>query len=279
MYNKEEMLCVLDEFKIPKRQYTLIGKVHNSLAGHHGVERTLKYLKEQNEPWLYMREHVKRFIRECPCCQKMSYLKVPIHTNPFTTATLEPNERINVDSIGPLPPDENGNCHILNISDTFSRFIELYATKSTTAKEAAVCLLSYIGRYGCPSQILSDNGSQFVNDLISELFKLIGTEHILTMAYSKEENAIVERANKELMRHLRAIIYHKNVISDWAVMLPLVQRILNSSVNESIGVSPAQILFGNAVTLDRGIFLPQNVNEEGNKIALSKWSADMLQNR
>jgi hypothetical protein len=95
------------------------------------------------------------------------------------------------------------------------------------------------------------------------------------MAYSKEENAIVERANKELMRHLRAIIYHKNVITDWATMLPMVQRIMNSSVNESIGVSPAQILFGNAVTLDRGIFLPQNVDKT-DKITLSKWSSDML---
>jgi hypothetical protein len=33
----------------------------------------------------------------------------------------------------------------------------------------------------------------------------------LTMAYSKEENAIVERSNKEVMRHLRAIIFDKIV--------------------------------------------------------------------
>jgi transposase InsO family protein len=209
MNNKNEMLCVLEEFKIPKEQHKIIGKVHNTYAGHHGVERTLAKLKAAGRSWTYMREHVKRFIRECPCCQKMSYIKVPIHTSPFTTATLEPNERINIDSIGPLPPDENENCHILNISDTFSRFIEMYAIKTTSAKEAAVCLLNYLGRYGCPCQVLSDNGSQFVNETISELFKLIGTEHVLTMAYSKEENAIVERANKELMRHLRAIIYHK----------------------------------------------------------------------
>jgi hypothetical protein len=27
-----------------------------------------------------MREHVKRYIRQCPCCQKMSYLRTPSHT-------------------------------------------------------------------------------------------------------------------------------------------------------------------------------------------------------
>jgi hypothetical protein len=223
-----------------------------------------------------MREHIKRFIKSCPCCQKMSFVKIPIYTHPFTVSTLQPNERINIDDIGPLPPDANGNCHIQNITDTFSRHVELYATKSTTAKEAAVCLMDYIGRYGCPSQVLSDNGTQYVNDVIKELFKLMGTEHVLTMAGSKEEGSIVEHSNKEVLRPLRAIMYHKNIYDDWSVYLPMVQRIINSTVNDSIGVSPAQILFGNAVTLDRGIFVPQNEIAENESASLSAWSADML---
>jgi hypothetical protein len=48
-----------------------------------------------------MRQHVKRFIRDCACCQKMSYLKIPIHTHPFTVACYEPFERLDVDTIGP----------------------------------------------------------------------------------------------------------------------------------------------------------------------------------
>ena len=34
-------------------------------------------------------------------------------------------------------------------------------------------------------------------------------EHIQTMAYSKEKNAIVERADKEVMRHRRAMLFEK----------------------------------------------------------------------
>lgn len=276
MVNPEEFLCVLAEFKIPKDMYRKISKVHNTFAGHHGVERTLAKLAQLEQSWPYMREHVKRFIRNCPCCQKMSFVKIPIHTHPFTVSTLQPNERINIDDIGPLPPDTNGNSHIQNITDTFSRHVELYATKSTTAKEAAVCLMDYIGRYGCPSQVLSDNGTQYVNDIIKELFILMGTEHVLTMAGSKEESGLVERSNKEVLRHLRAIMYHKNIYDNWSIYLPMVQRIINSTVNESIGVSPAQILFGNAVTLDRGIFVKQNEIAENERLSLSEWSADML---
>lgn len=79
---------ILEEFRIPKGKYKLISGVHNSLSGHHGVERTCNKLEQQGHNWPYMREHVKRFIKNnCPCCQKMSFIKIPIHTHPFTTAS------------------------------------------------------------------------------------------------------------------------------------------------------------------------------------------------
>ena len=203
-----------------------------------------------------MRDHVKQFIKDCPICQKLDQRNVKIQTVPFTNATLEPMDTLNIDTIGPVPLDQFGNCYILVIIDCFTRFVELYAIPDTTATSAARCILQHIGRYGAPLKIRTDQGSQFVNDIVAELLKLVGVEHELTLAYSKEESAIVERANKEVMRHLKAILLDKNIVNDWSISLPLVQRIMNASVHSSIGVSPAQLLFGNAVTLDRGIFLP-----------------------
>jgi len=40
---------------------------------------------------------------------------------------------------------------------------------------------------------------------------MVGPEHIRTMAYSKEENTIVEGVNKEVTRHVRAIIFQKQI--------------------------------------------------------------------
>jgi hypothetical protein len=36
------------------------------------------------------------------------------------------------------------------------------------------------------------------------------------MAYSIEENAIVERVNKEVMRHLKAILFEKGLKDKWS---------------------------------------------------------------
>jgi hypothetical protein len=76
------------------------------------------------------------------------------------------------------------------------------------------------------------------------------------LAYSSQENAIVERINKEINRHLRTLTFHKNTVENYQLGLPFVQRIINSSHNKRTQIPPFQILFGNSVDLERGILTP-----------------------
>ena len=130
---------------------------------------------------------------------------------PFTRAAYSPMAVVNIDTIGPLPEDNQCNCHILVVIYCFTRWVELFPLKSTEAYDTAIALHQHVGRFGLPHSIQMDNGKQFVNNTISELFALMGTNRKLTTAYSKQENAIVERANKEVMRHLRAILFDKRI--------------------------------------------------------------------
>jgi hypothetical protein len=91
----------------------------------------------------------------------------------------------------------------------------------------------------------------------------VGTEHCLTLAYCKEENALLERMNKEINRHLRAFTFDKSTIDDYSLALPMVQRIINSSVSDRTKLSSSQILFGDAINLNRGLFVPPEEVEEG----------------
>jgi transposase InsO family protein len=247
-----------------------IERCHNPVVGHGGVERTLRKIKDLKLSWPTMRADVKQYIRECPCCQKMSQIKTPINVLKFTTSTYRPMEALNMDFIGPFP--DKG--YVLVIIDTFSRWVELYATKDATAKAACTCLIEHFGRFGCPSYIRSDNGPQFVNDLIRLFLEATGTPHNRTLAYSSEENAIVERSNKEVNRHIRAFIFQRGTIENYQQVLPFVQRILNSEINSKLNASPATIMFGNAVNLDRGILLPDD--EQPPTQSLSKATSKML---
>jgi hypothetical protein len=96
----------------PEEYAKVLGSFHNSETGHFGVEKTINLLISKGHRWEHMRNHVRAFIKKCPCCQLMSQIKPAIHTLPFTTATYNPMESLNVDTIGPLPADEDGNTYL-----------------------------------------------------------------------------------------------------------------------------------------------------------------------
>ena len=217
-------------------QYELIGSCHNATVRH---------------VWPGMKEAVKTIIKNCPCCQKMSAVKVPINSSTYTTSTYKPMECLNIDFIGPFPDKR----YILVIIDTFTRFVEIYATKVATAKAACTALVEHVGRYGSPRFLRSDNGPHFANHIIDEFTKLTGTVHEKILAYSSEHNSIVERMNKEVNRHIRAYTYDRSTTKNYQEILPFVQRILNTTINDGTKISQAQILYGNAINIDEGILI------------------------
>jgi hypothetical protein len=264
-----------DDIKIPNKYWKAIRSCHNSTVGHHGNERTIQKLMASGHKWPYLRLHVNKFIQRCPCCQKMSVLKIPIHTTPFTLSKYRLGECVYIDYIEKLIPDANGNNHIIVIIDAFSRWVELYPCKDNLAENTALALLKFYAHFSRSDSVVvvSDNGQTLVANIVKELTDLIGIKHDTTMAYSKEENAMVERANKEVIRHLKNIIFENNVLTKWSNYLPLVQRIMNVNKHSATGVSPAEIVYGNTVDLSVNFLVDRTASETK---TLSKWSADML---
>jgi transposase InsO family protein len=91
--------------------------------------------------------------------------------------------------------------------DAFPRWLNLIPMRDKTSLTIAKKLFQHVGDFGVPIELVSDRGPGFIGDAVEGFLRLIGTEHDLTMAYSKEENGMVERANKETLRHLRNIIF------------------------------------------------------------------------
>ena len=253
-------LFQLTGVSIPQDKWDIISQFHNSgfsgdaeAIGHGGIKRTIECLRHKGHDWVNMTKHVRRFISLCPCCQKMQQMKPVIHAYPFTTSSYGLWHTVSVDYIESLTPDDFGYTMIIVIVDNFSRFIDLTSAKSTDAYGAADALLSFAGRYVTPTCFVTDRGAEFRSKIVEGLMQILGADHTLTNAYSKEQNAIVERQNKEVLRHLRNIIFDRRVGNKWSKYLPIVQRIMNSSVNSATGLAPSEIAMPNGVTLDRSL--------------------------
>jgi hypothetical protein len=110
---------------------------------------------------------------------------------------------------------------------------------------------------------MTDNGTQYANLVWEQLTLLMGSEKLESFPYSHQENSMVERANKEVIRHLRAILFDRHIQhTEWSTYLKLVQRIMNAHPVGTTGITPAELLFGNAVSLNDRI-LPMKPDEVG----------------
>jgi hypothetical protein len=111
--------------------------------------------------------------------------------------------------------------------------------------------------FGVPRFIRTDGGSQFSNHLTEEFSAMMNFQHRVIVAYHPEANGLAERRMKEVVKHLKALVFEKRVKDVWSQYLPLVQRIMNYSVDGSIGTQPARVLLGDMAGSELAMDLPQ----------------------
>jgi len=248
---------------IPSDILHLLESCHNDFQGHHGVERTktyilsrIKELKQSNVQLTIdtnnLNSYCRLFINRCTKCQLFQQIKPIIQAKRYTCASYQPMKDLAIDAIGPFPMDSAGNKHVLVIIDTFSRWIHLTPVTDVSAVSAAKQIISFLGIFGTPENLRHDSGTEFLNELWDILLKTAGIKQTVNHPYSKEENGIVERANKEITKHLRNLLFgNPDIKNNWSLVIPLVQRIYNNAPNSSIGnIRPCQIIFGNAINLN-----------------------------
>jgi hypothetical protein len=144
--------------------------------------------------------------------------------------------------------------------DNFSKFVALYPTRNTTAKECVQALLQWIAIFGVPNDIRTDGGTQFNNHMMAQFKAMMNYHHLVVVAYHPEANGLAERRMKEVVKHLKALVFEKRIKEQWSQFLPLVQRIMNYSIDGSIGTQPARVLFGDMAGSDLAMDLPKDWN-------------------
>ena len=131
-----------------------------------------------------------------------------------------PHAKISVDLVGPLiksgPED---NTYILTILDNFTRFFVAVPIANKKSKTVTKALLkNYIGTFGPPLSILTDNGKEFTSALMKEVLTILDIPHLFAPPYSPRFNR-VERHHQVLTSVLKALVDMKD--NSWSECVPL----------------------------------------------------------
>lgn len=211
-------------------------------GGHFGIAKTLARIKNKYD-WKGMRKDVQDFIRKCPKCQKNKVGRVTRMPLVMPVVSQRPFDKIYIDLVGPLPLTEpGGNKYILSMVDDLTRFVEFTAIPNQEAKTVAKALYEGIlCRYTIPKAIVTDNGANFISNVINQLCKLLGVTTIRISPYHAQSNA-VERQHSTLANYVRCFVDEHP--TNWDTYLRTAAHAYNNTMHMGTKYAPMELLFG-----------------------------------
>ena len=218
---------------------------------HPGWKATYSLVAERYV-WPEMQKNIREFVRSCERCQRSKIVK---HTkSPYKDLPTLDNERlavVHIDLVGPLPSSQ-GFKYLLTIIDRETNWVEAIAMRSITTEHVIKSLCNHwIVRFGVPSILISDQGTQFQSEEFRIFAQNLGIELRRSTAYHPQTNGKVERFHRTLKTALRCQIDCNG--GSWYQHLPWVMLGIRNTVYSEIG-SPSQRLYGSNVVLPGDYF-------------------------
>lgn len=198
---------------------------------------------------------IRQYVKNCKSCQiNKTNFKPTKQPMEITSTSEKPFERLALDIVGPLPITEGGNRFILTAQDDLTKFSFAEPIPNHESKTIATTLTKIITYFGIPKTILTDQGPDFMSQLIKDLTNLFKTKHLSTTPYHPQTNGALERSHLTLKDYLKH--YIKTNQSDWDDYVHFAMFSYNSSVHKSTNYTPYELLFGSKP------YLPSSILQE-----------------
>ncbi|GFW10121.1 uncharacterized protein TNCV_2569051 [Trichonephila clavipes] len=102
---------------------------------------------------------------------------------------------------------------------------------------------NYISRYGAHISLISDNGPQFISNVLEHLSHRLDIKHIKTVTYRPQVN-LTERVNRTLVQMIACFVEENH---NWDRFLHVFSFALRTAVNETTDKTPAELFSGRKI--------------------------------
>jgi hypothetical protein len=163
----------------------VLNDCHTRACGDHlsGLATTQKILRA-GYFWPTLIKDCIESVKKCHPCQIFS-LKMRAHPAPmFPVITVGPFTKWGIDYTTCNPPSARGHCYIIIAIDYFTKWVESMPTFKDDGETATLLLFNQIiARFDIPREIVTDHGSHFQNQMMSELTSKLGLLQELIWIY------------------------------------------------------------------------------------------------
>ena len=236
-------ISTIPVFIVPvNRRQIAIDMCHRG-AGHQGRDRSLSLMKERFW-WPGMANTLFLVIQNWGRCKQFE-AKCQIPNMELILCT-QPMELVHVDSVGmevTVAAQEKPEVkNVLVIVDHFTRYILAFVMNNHTAHTTARVLYNnFFSVFGFPQKLMSDQGTEFTEDVIAVMCKLLGIEKIRTMPYHLQTNGSAERVHQTLQRMIGKLDPKK--CQKWPKHIRSVLITYNTTRSQVTGYSPYFLMF------------------------------------
>ena len=189
---------------IPKSwKYTVLVEAHDKL-GHWGNSCTYCWIKHQYY-WKRMNKDIQKYIANCTLCHRE---KAKIQNYPLQMMEIpdRPFDKIAVDLVAECETSTSGNKHMLTIIDHLTGWPEAFPILDKSEDTIVSTFINnYLPVHMCPRYILSDNGTDFKNNLMDHFLKQLGIERIFLVPYHPQSNSKLDVFHKYLKPTLKKL--------------------------------------------------------------------------
>ena len=217
----------------------------NHLTGHEGQDRTYRRIREHHW-WPGITNDVRDGIKRCGVCSETTELNVAADA-PLRVARPPTgiNQRVNIDTFGPVTDSFNKGVYISVIVEAFSKHVTMKVMPDKTAESTAKALMEYIYVFGVPREVVTDNGQEYANELYTYLCKMLKIDKKHTSPMWPRCNGSAETFMKELQDKLRKhLVVAREEEVDFTSFLGPVALAHNTAINTRNRMSPHDVLLG-----------------------------------
>lgn len=227
----------LENVKEYLRQQDILRHYHEGKTNHRGINECYSSLSHKYY-WPKMKEHVTKFINECTICGQAKYDRNPIRQQfNIVPPASKPFEIIHIDLF--TVQSEK----YVTIIDVFSKYGQAYHLRDGTALSVIQALFQYSTHHGFPLTIISDQGTEFTNQMFAEFTRVHKINHHKTLANAPNDNGNIERLHSTLLEHLR-LLRLQNKDEAIVNLMPYAIIAYNSSVHSFTKCRPYDLING-----------------------------------